>query len=240
MMPIASIEDVVFHVANVLRVPVLVAALAALALVLVEAGALMVELARRRRRSPADVTAAGVHAHQALAAGDAGLAMRWLATIASSGAMWTTLQALISHAGDRPMASNRMAKCLADYDLRSMRRLERTRMLVRAGPALGLMGTLIPLSPALTGLADGDVRQLTDNLRVAFSVTVLGLLVGAIAFAVSLVRDRLYAQDLSDMEAVAAELESVPAQPSVPVGPSTPVGPSVPVPTPAAPPAGTS
>ena len=30
-------------------------------------------------------------------------------------------------------------------------------MLVRAGPALGLMGTLIPLSPALTGLARGDV-----------------------------------------------------------------------------------
>ena len=29
-------------------------------------------------------------------------------------------------------------------------------MLVRAGPALGLMGTLIPLSPALTGLANGE------------------------------------------------------------------------------------
>ena len=39
----------------------------------------------------------------------------------------------------------------------SLRRLERTRLLVRAGPALGLMGTLIPLSPALSGLAGGDV-----------------------------------------------------------------------------------
>ena len=100
-----------------------------------------------------------------------------------------------------------MAKSLADFDLQSMRRLERTRTLVRFGPAIGLMGTLIPLSPALSGLAQGDVKQLTDNLRVAFSVTVLGLLVGAVAFGVSLVRDRLYAQDLSDLEAIAAELE---------------------------------
>ncbi len=41
------------------------------------------------------------------------------------------------------------------------------------------MGTLIPLSPALEGLANGDVATLTDNLRLAFSITVLGLLVGA-------------------------------------------------------------
>jgi biopolymer transport protein ExbB/TolQ len=223
MIPIASIEDVVFHVANVLRIPVLVAALIALALVLAEAGALAVELARRRRRSADQVASAGVRAREALDAGDRGLATRWLAGIASSGAMWTTMQALLSHVSDGPLASNRMAKCLADYDLQSMRRLERTRMLVRAGPALGLMGTLIPLSPALTGLADGNVKQLTDNLRVAFSVTVLGLLVGAVAFSVSLVRDRLYAQDLSDMEAVASELEA--ARPTAGAQPTAPAAP---------------
>ena len=83
----------------------------------------------------------------------------------------------------RPDAEARIAKRLAEYDYRSLRRLERTRILVRMGPALGLMGTLIPLSPALAGLADGDVATLTDNLRVAFSVTVAGLLIGAFAFA---------------------------------------------------------
>ena len=34
----------------------------------------------------------------------------------------------------------------------------------------------------------------------------LGLLVGAIGFAISLVRDRLYGQDLSDLEFVANRL----------------------------------
>ena len=75
---------------------------------------------------------------------------------------------------------------------------------MRAGPALGLMGTLIPLSPALTGLANGNTAQLSHDLRIAFSVTVVGLLIGAIAFALSLSRDRMYGQDLSDLEYIAA------------------------------------
>lgn len=202
-----DVESIIFHVASALKVPVLVAALLALALVLAEAGALCVELYRRRDRSERRVEVAGVEARDALAQGDRAMAVRWLQGVAWSGAMWETLKALLAHANDGLLAANRMAKSLADYDLRSMRRLERTRVLVRAGPALGLMGTLIPLSPALTGLAAGNVKQLTDNLRVAFSVTVLGLLIGAIAFAISLVRDRLYSQDLSDMQAIAAELE---------------------------------
>ena len=77
---------------------------------------------------------------------------------------------------------------------------------MRFGPALGLMGTLIPLSPALSGLAHGNVSALTSNLQVAFSVTVTGLLIGALAFSISLIRDRLYGQDYSDVQYVAATL----------------------------------
>jgi len=40
---------------------------------------------------------------------------------------------------------------------------------------------------------------------------VAGLVVGVIAFGVSLVRDRLYAQDFSDVEYVLASLEGTPA-----------------------------
>ena len=106
----------------------------------------------------------------------------------------------------QPGADNGLSKELADFDFGRQSRLGRTRLLVRFGPALGLMGTLIPLSPALDGLARGDVTTLTKNLRVAFSITVLGLLVGAVAFALSLIRDRMYGQDLSDLEYVAAIL----------------------------------
>jgi biopolymer transport protein ExbB/TolQ len=203
----ASIENVVFDVASALRVPVLLLALLALAVVLVELGALAVELARRRRHDAAALEQAALTAAAALGAGDRAGAAVALRGVVSGERMERAVERLLRHAA-APGGANPLAKTLADYDLESLRRLERTRLLVRAGPALGLMGTLIPLSPALAGLASGNVTKLTDNLRVAFSVTVLGLMVGAIAFGISLVRDRLYAQDLSDLEFLAASVEA--------------------------------
>jgi biopolymer transport protein ExbB/TolQ len=202
-----STEQVIFDVAEALRFPVLILALASLALVIVETGAFVVEVLRRRRRSTAQLERTAQTARAALQAGDVPAARRALRQVAWSGAMAATLELI----ADRVQASggaDRVAKALADFDFASLRRLERTRVLVRAGPALGLMGTLIPLAPALAGLAEGDVAQLSRNLRVAFSVTVLGLVVGAVAFAISLVRDRLYGQDLSDLEFVVATLEA--------------------------------
>ena len=201
----AKIEDFIFNVATALRVPVLILAVLALGAVIYELGRLMVELHRRRRR-PDELNAEVDELKSTLAAGDVVAASITLEAISSSVRMKLALDRLVAQLGTKNM-KNGIGKTLADYDLDSMRRLERVRMLVRAGPALGLMGTLIPLAPALTGLANGNVRQLSDNLRVAFSVTVLGLLIGALAFGVALVRDRLYSQDLSDLEYVAACLE---------------------------------
>ena len=207
MIAATGIEQVIFEIAEALRIPVLVAALAALAFVLFDLGAFIVELVRRRRRERRElVEQATATAREALAQRDEFGAQRALMPIASSAQMADALAQLVAEP-DAPGMHDRRAKALADFDLSSLRKLERSRMLVRFGPALGLMGTLIPLSPALEGLAEGDVAQLSENLRVAFSVTVLGLLVGAVAFSISLVRDRLYAQDLSDLEYVVAALE---------------------------------
>ena len=203
-----DIEQLIFDVAGALRYPVLILALASLALVLVEAGAFAVELVRRRRRDTARLERVAETARTALHDGDVPGARRALMQIAWSGAMAATLDLIAERVRGGGGGPDRVAKALADFDFASLRRLERTRVLVRAGPALGLMGTLIPLAPALAGLADGDVAQLSRNLRVAFSVTVLGLVVGAVAFAISLVRDRIYGQDLSDLEFVAATLEA--------------------------------
>ncbi|MEZ5076358.1 MAG: MotA/TolQ/ExbB proton channel family protein [Solirubrobacterales bacterium] len=199
------IEELLFDVSEALRIPVLVLALLALAVVVAEAGALLVELRRRRHRSLAGLERAVEECRGRLAAGMQVEAVLALMPYAWNRQMEDAFAAVVEQAG-RPHSEARVAKRLAEYDYLSLRRLERTRILVRMGPALGLMGTLIPLSPALAGLADGDVAILTDNLRVAFSVTVAGLMVGAVAFAIALVRDRLYAQDYSDVEYVAATI----------------------------------
>lgn len=206
------IEDVMFDVSEALRTPVLVATVLALAYAVIEMGALCAEVLRRRRRSRAELERAVADMRDGLGRGDrigAGAAAQ---RVSWSRPMSRTLGAIIELI-QQPNAEARIAKQLADFDYVCIRRLERTRILVRMGPALGLMGTLIPLSPALAGLAAGDVDTLTENLRVAFSVTVTGLLVGALAFAVSLVRDRLYGQDFSDAEYVAQSLLAEPPRP---------------------------
>ena len=198
-----SIDQAIFHVANALQVPVLILALLALALVIYELGSYLIELRGRRGRRFTAISSAAQQARAALLAGDEPDANTAVRGIARSPAMARTLAFIIDHVRS-DHGDHEVNKALADFDFDAQRRLGRTRMLVRAGPALGLMGTLIPLSPALTGLARGNTAALSNNLRLAFSVTVVGLLVGAVAFAISLSRDRMYGQDLSDLEYVAA------------------------------------
>jgi biopolymer transport protein ExbB/TolQ len=200
-----DIDEAIFHVANALRVPVLILALLALALVIYELGAYAVEVHGRRRRQFAALQRGVLAAKAALLAGNRAAAAHAVKTVAQSAAMRRTLDFIVEHART-PGGEHELNKALADFDFDAQRRLARSRMLVRAGPALGLMGTLIPLSPALTGLANGNTAALSSNLRVAFSVTVVGLLIGAVAFGLALSRDRMYGQDLSDLEYVAAVL----------------------------------
>jgi biopolymer transport protein ExbB/TolQ len=198
-----SIDEAIFHVSSVLQVPVLILALLALALVIFELGGFAIEVWGRRRRRFDALTEGAEEARSKLLADDRTGAAAAVSGVARSPAMAGTLAFIVRHAR-RPGAEHQINKALADFDFDAQRRLARTRLLVRAGPALGLMGTLIPLSPALTGLANGNTRALSQNLRIAFSVTVIGLLIGAVAFGLSLTRDRLYGQDLSDLEYLAA------------------------------------
>jgi biopolymer transport protein ExbB/TolQ len=198
-----SIDQAIFHVSSALEVPVLICALLALALVVFELGRYVVELRGRRGRRFGALLDGAESARSAILAGDRAAADRALGGVARSAAMADTLAFIVARAGTEH-GEHQLNKALADFDFDSQRRLGRTRVLVRAGPALGLMGTLIPLSPALTGLANGNTAELSHDLRVAFSVTVVGLLVGAVAFALSLSRDRMYGQDLSDLQYLAA------------------------------------
>jgi biopolymer transport protein ExbB/TolQ len=198
-----DVDNAIFHVSSALQVPVLLLALVALALVIFELGSFGVELRGRRGRRFATLAAGAERARVLLQAGDRSGAAAALGGIARSPAMADTASFIVAHARTDG-GEHQLNKALADFDFDAQRRLGRTRLLVRAGPALGLMGTLIPLSPALTGLSNGNTTALSENLRIAFSVTVVGLMVGAVAFGLSLTRDRMYGQDLSDLQYLAA------------------------------------
>lgn len=107
-------------------------------------------------------------------------------------------------AGNFPVEAE---KLLQDYELKIADELMQARLVARVGPMLGLMGTLIPMGPALMGLSSGNIQQLAANLVIAFSTTVLGLLAGGVAYSILLIKKKWYMQDLSDMEYVVEVLK---------------------------------
>lgn len=111
----------------------------------------------------------------------------------------------------RPGPSAR--KHLDDLELDMARRLSWLSFTTRVGPMLGLIGTLLPLGPALRGLASEDLGSLAAELEIAFTSTVFGLLIGGLAYAAGIIRRNWYDQDLSDLEYL---LDSGSASKSVP------------------------
>jgi biopolymer transport protein ExbB/TolQ len=78
-----------------------------------------------------------------------------------------------------------------------------SQSLSKLGPILGLMGTLIPMGPALTGLATGDIASMANNMQVAFATTVIGLVIGAIGFITLQIKKRWYNNDINNLEFLA-------------------------------------
>ncbi|MBL8174485.1 MAG: MotA/TolQ/ExbB proton channel family protein [Bryobacterales bacterium] len=90
-------------------------------------------------------------------------------------------------------------KHVADLEHRLTGRIERLGIMAKVGPMLGLIGTLIPLQPALAGLARGDVQAMGANLQIGFTTTVLGLIAGGTCYAISVILRHWYQQDLTDI-----------------------------------------
>ncbi len=79
--------------------------------------------------------------------------------------------------------------------------------LLKMGPMLGLMGTLIPMGPALVGLSTGDIASMAYNMQVAFATTVVGLFSAAIGFVTKQTKSRWYKEDMANLDFLADLME---------------------------------
>jgi biopolymer transport protein ExbB/TolQ len=175
------LTNVFYFIATSLLIPVMLALLWALGRVLLHLGGTLAEHAARRRMAPAIADFS-----RALEQGT------WQRErLPSGGLVATSIGRLSSSRGDAALA----AKISHDCQLTWRAELERLRRLARTGPALGLMGTLIPLGPALVGLAAGDLQMMSHNLMIAFATTVVGLLVGTVATCLASVKRGWYEAD---------------------------------------------
>ena len=99
-------------------------------------------------------------------------------------------------ARDTPAQVQRL---LANFEIAADKDLAISKTLTKLGPILGLMGTLIPMGPALAGLASGDIASMAYNMQIAFATTVVGLVAGAVGFLTQQVKQRWYLQDMTNL-----------------------------------------
>lgn len=77
-----------------------------------------------------------------------------------------------------------------------------SKLLAKMGPVLGLIGTLIAMSPALVGLSTGDIAGMAYNMQVVFATTVVGLVVSAAGLVTLQFKQRWYAKDVNNLDYV--------------------------------------
>lgn len=191
------LTEFLFTLCNVLLIPVIIVLLLFLAWTAVLFGGFLREcLMRPATRKKLD------HCLSAAKRGDDRARLWELIQTAHSG----VLAAFCKRTGPGINEKAILTHTIAELEHGITDSMARLSLLTRVGPMLGLMGTLIPLGPALMGLAAGDTQMMAQNLVVVFTTTVLGVLIGALAFAISLVRRAWYARDLCDLEFICHRL----------------------------------
>jgi biopolymer transport protein ExbB/TolQ len=109
-------------------------------------------------------------------------------------------QLAIELASDAPHLDARLERLLQGAELAVTKSLDRIRFVIKVGPALGLMGTLIPMGISLAALAEGNIPKMAGSMVTAFTATVAGLGCGVVAYLIALVREKWLRDDIREME----------------------------------------
>lgn len=92
-----------------------------------------------------------------------------------------------------------------ELDVEALKQLEAVRTVSRVAPMLGLIATMIPMGPALKSLSNGDVQGISDNLIVAFSAVIFGLVIASVTFWIASIKKRWLAEELVALATVSTQ-----------------------------------
>jgi len=107
------------------------------------------------------------------------------------------LSTLLNSSGDKdPYVENLLQESM----ITMKKSLDRIKMVVKLGPGLGLIGTLIPMGTGLAALGQGDMTKLSSDLVIAFTTTVVGLAAGLAAYFFTAVKQRWIEEDIKNIE----------------------------------------
>lgn len=206
------LENGLFALGQVLRFPVMVLLWVCVGAALFAAGGAAVEFVARRRERRGFELGRWLRAGPVLEAGPARLdqlpaSLRRMALDVQQGQR------------DEALGDGGLEHLLLQQEEQVRRSLTLPRVLVKVGPSIGLLGTLIPMGTSLASLATGNLEAMAGQMIVAFTTTIIGLATGTLAYMVASVRQNWTTASIRELrflaERAAAELaEPDRAQPS--------------------------
>lgn len=115
---------------------------------------------------------------------------------------------VLARQGSRPLAFYCRQHPQADLqqlELQVLKQLEALRVVSRVSPMLGLIATMIPMGPALIGVASGDFMEVAQTLSSAFAAVIVALICASISFWILSVRRRWLLEELKQLSLVAGQ-----------------------------------
>ncbi|OBZ35308.1 MULTISPECIES: MotA/TolQ/ExbB proton channel family protein [Methanohalophilus] len=192
----SSLFQIMYTVSSSLLYPVIILLLLAVVSSLALIGEFISEYSKRHR-NVTQLEDVGKRVQDSVKSSDFDSAASHLGELKQNSLVMSFARDAAAHLGSS--AATSIDWLSEEYEVRMTKNLEYTKILSTVSPMLGLMGTLIPLGPALIGLAEGNILQLAHNLMVAFATTVLGLFAGIVGYVLTVVRKRWYWQDMADI-----------------------------------------
>lgn len=168
---LAGLETFLYLVSSVLLYPVVVALVLLIFWVLISFGGFLREWIDRRRNNFSPLT-------------------NYL----------TVLNDAFRTAADQHHLDITAERLLQEEELKLVQSLDRIRFVIRTGPALGLMGTLIPMGISLSSLAQGDMPKMAGSMVTAFTTVVVGLACSVVAYLMALVKEKWVRADMRELE----------------------------------------
>lgn len=201
---LAVLENGLFALGQVLRFPVFALLWVCVGVSVFMAGSCVVDAVARRRERRGFVITKWLQGGRVL--GAEASRIRQLPA-----ALRQLLERIEEARAQGTLAHGGLAHLLMEQEGRARRRLDAARTMVRVGPSLGLMGTLIPMGSSLASMATGNLEAMAGQMVVAFTSTIIGLATGTLAYVVAAVRHSWVNETVRDerylAEYVAREVE---------------------------------
>lgn len=193
------LENGLFALGQVLRFPVFALLWVCVIAAVFMAGSCVVDfVARRRERRSFDITA-WLRSGSAIQAPAARVGL----LPASLRQMLSDVEA--AHA-QGALGDGGLEHLVLEREERVRRPLNRARMMVRVGPSLGLIGTLIPMGSSLASMAAGNLEAMAGQMVVAFTSTIIGLATGTLAYVVAAARQNWVTETVREQRYLAEQV----------------------------------